>query len=190
MTSGSAGSCHLIRGWAVPDFFETVKQKIGKGVTTVSVKSKEVLETTQLRSQLKTLQDEKQQGLEELGSITYTLFVQGKLEEETERISSKCEKLAALDQRIREKEEEIRQVHMKAQEALGGSLKEALAICECGAPIYEGIKFCGGCGKRVEEIVSQAQRSVARCAQCGAPLATGVRFCGNCGFKAGNEKSP
>jgi len=174
----------------VPDFFETVKHKIGKGVTTVSVKSKEVLDTTQLRSQVKTLQDEKQQGLEELGSITYTLFVQGKLEEGAERIRAKCEKVAALDQRIREKEEEIRRVHLKAQEALGGGPKEALAVCDCGVPIYEGIKFCGGCGKRAEEIVSQAQGSVARCAQCGATLATGVRFCGNCGFKAGNEKSP
>ena len=175
------------------EFFDKLKKGLDKSVATVSVKSREVLETTQLRSQVRALQEEKQKALEELGSIAYTLFGQGKLEEGTERIRVKCEKLAALDQRILEKEEEIRQVHLKAQEALGGGPKEALATCDCGVPIYEGTKFCGGCGKRVEEVLNRngpgTEKTGRACPQCGATLGTDVRFCGVCGFRVGEGTS-
>lgn len=132
------------------DFFEKIKKGIDKSVTTVSVKSKEMLETTQLRSLIKTLQDEKRARLEELGNIVYTLFVQEKLDQEQQRIREKCEGVVGLDKRIREKEEEIIQVQQKAQEALGKSAAVAMASCSCGATLYEGTKFCGSCGKPVQ----------------------------------------
>jgi hypothetical protein len=35
----------------------------------------------------------------------------------------------------------------EAQEALGKSKR--ITVCACGEAIYEGIKFCGKCGKKV-----------------------------------------
>lgn len=96
---------------------------------TVTVKSKEALETTQLRSQVKDLQEEKQRGLKELGNIAYTLHVQGKLETAWERVRAKCVAVAALDQKIRDKEDEIRQVQLKAQEALGKTPAPPIGVC-------------------------------------------------------------
>ena len=173
------------------DFLDKLKRGIDKGVTTVTVKSKEALETTQLRSQVKDLQEEKQRGLEELGSIVYTLYVQGKLETEGERVRAKCATLAALDQKIRDKEDEIRQVQLKAQEALGRTPPPSLGVCVCGAPVYEGTKFCGGCGKKVEDVLNSARTDALgaknRCPRCGTDMAPEARFCGHCGAKVEAE---
>ena len=133
----------------MPDFFDKVKQGIGKGITTVSVKSKEALETTKLKGLIGKLQEQKESSLEELGNIVFTMFLKGKFDEK--RIKEKCEIIRELDSRIKDKEEELKQIHLKAQEALG--LPKAVAICNCGAEMYEGTKFCGKCGKRIEEFV-------------------------------------
>jgi NADH pyrophosphatase NudC (nudix superfamily) len=175
------------------EFLDKLKRGIDKGVTTVTVKSKEALETTQLRSQVKTLQEEKQRGLEELGNIVYTLYVQGTLETEAGRVRVKCSALAALDQKIRDKEDEIRQVQLKAQEALGKTPASPLGVCACGAPIYEGMNFCGGCGKNVDDILSGARTDAPiaknRCPQCGTDIVPEACFCGHCGTKVEAEST-
>jgi DNA-directed RNA polymerase subunit RPC12/RpoP len=170
-----------------------LKRGIDKGVTTVTVKSKEALETTQLRSQVKTLQEEKQRGLEELGNIVYTLYVQGTLETEAGRVRVrvKCSALAALDQKIRDKQDEIRQVQLKAQEALGRTPPPSLGVCVCGVPVYEGTKFCGGCGKNVDEILSHAHETTPHaspgCPRCGSSILPESKFCGACGSTLGSQ---
>lgn len=136
------------------DFFDKIKQGVGKGITTVSVKSKEVFETTKLKGQIGTLQGQKREALEELGNIVYNLFLKGGFDEE--RINKgKCEAIAGLDRQIKEKEEELRQIHLKAEEALGRP--KAISICDCGAGIYEGSKFCGKCGKKVEGVAGKVE---------------------------------
>lgn len=133
------------------DFFDKVKQGVGKGLTTVSVKSKEMLETTKIKGQIGTLQEQKKDALEELGNIVYTMFLKGAFDEE--RIKGKCEVIVGLDSQTKDKEEELKQIHLKAEEALGKP--KAVGICGCGAEIYDGTKFCGRCGKKVEEIVKK-----------------------------------
>jgi NADH pyrophosphatase NudC (nudix superfamily) len=142
-----------VREKNMADFFDKVKQGIGKGITTVSVKSKEALETTKLKGQIVTLQERKKSALEELGNIVFTMFLKGSFDEE--RIKGKCEIIRGLDSQIKEKEDELRQVHLKAQEALG--LPKAVAVCNCGAEIYEGTKFCGKCGQKAEEIIKRVK---------------------------------
>jgi NADH pyrophosphatase NudC (nudix superfamily) len=170
----------------VPDFFEAVKRGLERGVATVSVKSKEMLETTQLRSQVKALQEDRQRGLTELGNIVYTLHLQGKLDAEVELVRGRCEALATLDQKIRDKEDEIRRIQLQAQKALGAVAASPLAACDCGAPVYDGVKFCGGCGKNVEDVLRRVQVGT-KCSHCGAPLARDGRFCGGCGARATAE---
>jgi len=64
-----------------------------------------------------------------------------------ERVKGKCETMRGLDTQVKDKEGELKQIHLKAQEALGEP--KAIGICDCGAEIYEGAKFCGKCGKKV-----------------------------------------
>jgi NADH pyrophosphatase NudC (nudix superfamily) len=166
------------------EFLDKLKKGIDKSVTTVTVKSKEMLETTQLRSQLRDLQEQKREKVEELGNIVYTLFTQGTLDEGQARIHEKCTALVALDQKVREKEEEIRQVQFRAQQALGKSATTPVGQCECGADLYEGTKFCGGCGKPVEDRIRQLKMQsalVSTCPHCGGQVPPNARFCGGCG---------
>jgi hypothetical protein len=130
------------------DLFHKVKQGIGKGVTTASVKSKEALETTKIKSQINGLREQKKALLEELGNIVYTMFLKGGFDEE--RVKGKCSGVAAVEDQITQKEEELREVHLKAQEALGKP--KPITVCTCGEAVYEGTKFCGRCGKKVEAI--------------------------------------
>ncbi len=127
------------------DFFEKVRREIDKGITTISAKSKEMLETTKLKSQIGTLQEQKRSALEELGNIVYVMFHKGAFDEE--RIKLKCEALAGLDKQIEEKDEELQRIHLEAKQTLGGP--NTVARCDCGAEIYEGAKFCRQCGKKL-----------------------------------------
>ncbi|MBU1182089.1 MAG: zinc ribbon domain-containing protein [Proteobacteria bacterium] len=166
------------------DFFEKVKQGVGKGITTVSVKSKEVIETTKIKGQIGTLQEQKKSDLEELGNIVYTMFLKDSFD--MERVKEKCETIRGLGSQIKDKEVELRQTHLKAQEALGKP--KAIGICDCGAEIYEGVKFCGKCGKKIEEIIKKTDEELSPeevCPQCGGKLLPEAKFCSKCGAKIG-----
>ena len=128
------------------DFLDKVKQGVGKGVTTVSVKSKEMLETSKLKSQIADIQKQKKESLEEFGNIVYTMHLKGAFDEE--RLDAKSAAIAALDEQIEQKEKEVIETRAKAQEALGKP--RPVAVCSCGAELYEGTKFCGKCGARVK----------------------------------------
>jgi hypothetical protein len=130
----------------VADFFDKLKQGLGKGVTTVGVKSKEMLDVSKLKSQIADLQKQKKEALEELGNIVHTMLLKGALDEE--RLRAKSAAIAALDDQIKQKEKELMETHAKAQEALGKP--KPIAMCACGAELFEGAKFCGKCGKKVE----------------------------------------
>jgi NADH pyrophosphatase NudC (nudix superfamily) len=128
------------------DFLDKVKQGFGKGVTTVSVKSKELLETSKLKSQIAEVQKQKKEALEELGNIVYTMFLKGAFDDE--RLQAKSMAIAALDEQIKAKENELMETRARAQEALGKP--KPIGVCACGAEIHEGTKFCGKCGAKVE----------------------------------------
>jgi len=166
------------------DFFDKVKQGVGKGITTVSVRSKEMLETTRIKGQIGTFQEQKRVAIEELGNIVYTMFVKTGFDEE--RIKQKCEAIAGIDRQIKGKEEELTQIHLKAQQELG--MPKTVALCACGAPIYEDTKFCGKCGKKVEILprkISEEETPPAICPHCNTQLLPDAKFCANCGGKIG-----
>ena len=128
------------------DFFDKVKQGIGKGVTTAAVRSKEVLETTKLNSQIRKLQEHRKGLLEELGNITYTMFRNRTFVEE--RLKAKSAVIVVLDEQINQKQKELVELHSRAQEALG--TPKPAAMCSYGVELYEGAKFCGKCGAKAE----------------------------------------
>lgn len=128
------------------DFFDKLRQGVGKGITTVSVKSKEMLEVSKLKSQIAEVQKQKKEALEELGNIAHTMLLKGALDEE--RLRTKSATISALDEQIKQKEADLVEIHAKAQEALGKPVP--VAVCACGAEIYEGTKFCAECSKKVD----------------------------------------
>jgi len=127
------------------ELFDKVKQGIGKGVTTVSVKSKEMLETTRLKGEVEALQQRKRGSLEELGNIVYTMFLRDSFNDE--RIKEKCKAIHGLDDQIKEKQDELAEIVAKTQELLGKPV--IVSRCECGGEITAGAKFCVRCGSKI-----------------------------------------
>lgn len=129
------------------DFFDKVKQGIGKGVNTVSVRSKEMVEVTKLKAEIDTLKRKKKDTIEELGNVVYAMLSRNNFDQA--RMMSKYEEIAGLDQQIRAKEEELQQLRVEAQTALGKAV--VVGTCECGAPVSQGARFCAKCGRKVSE---------------------------------------
>lgn len=124
------------------DFFDKVREGLDKGVTVVSVRSKEALEAARIKSKIGDLADQKAQSLAELGSMVYASYQQG-LDNLDEKAKERCVAIAAMDEEIKNKEAELRQVHLEAKKELG------IPLCACGADLAEDDVFCRKCGQKV-----------------------------------------
>lgn len=162
-------------------FFEAMRRGIEKRAATVGAKSKEVLEVSHLRRQIRGLEDDKKDKLEELGSIVHTMLIRGGLDEARLREESRA--IAAVDAALKEKSVQIEAIRLRTQETIGRMEPAISGHCACGAALLAGSKFCGTCGAKViqTELPQDGSRLVAGCAGCGGPLTVGTRFCGNCG---------
>jgi len=128
------------------EFLDKIKENIGKGLATVTVASKELIETSRLKGEIAAARRRRRELIEELGSVVFVMVSRDVLD--MERVREKCRAVAGLDGRIRELEESVRNLHLKSEETLGR--RKAAAPCPCGADIPDGAKFCGKCGKPVE----------------------------------------
>ncbi len=129
------------------EILDKIKENIGKGLTTVTTASKELIETTRLKGEIAAARRQRRELLEELGSIVFVMMSRDSLE--LERVREKCREIGGLDERIRELEDAVRNVHLKSEEALGK--RAAAGRCSCGAEVPEGSKFCGKCGTPVAQ---------------------------------------
>ncbi len=129
------------------EILDKIKENIGKGLTTVTTASKELIETSRLKGEIAAARRRRRELLEELGSIVFVMMSRDSLE--LERVGEKCRAVAGVDERIRELEESVRTLHLKSEEALGK--RAAGARCSCGADIPGGSKFCGKCGTPVAQ---------------------------------------
>ncbi|MCL4513412.1 MAG: zinc ribbon domain-containing protein [Candidatus Eremiobacteraeota bacterium] len=169
------------------NFLDRVKGVVDKGVTAASVRSKEFMETSRLRTKLETLSAEKDTAIVELGSIVFTLYKQEKLEKQSERVLDKCKNILEIEKKIHETEQEIERVRKEAEEILGRSREGSSSgqTCECGSPIKTGVKFCGSCGKNLLEVLEKIEKEAnlfPTCSHCGTKGSKpNAKFCPGCG---------
>lgn len=132
-------------GGIVADFINRVKRGLGQGISAANIKSREILEANKIKAEINDLLRQKKDVLEELGSIVYAMSRNDSFNQD--RIREKCMALTALDEQIKEKNDAVRQIHLKAQDGL--EKIKIIGVCACGAEIYPGIEFCDVCGRRV-----------------------------------------
>jgi NADH pyrophosphatase NudC (nudix superfamily) len=132
---------------AMPEFLDKVKEGIDKGVTVVSVRSKEMLEAAKIKAKIGSLAEKKKDTLEELGSLAHAMHRQGGLNLGPD-VAAKCGEIDALATQIQEKEAELKKIHLDAKKELG------IALCaSCGEGLEESDKFCGKCGAKAGDIL-------------------------------------
>lgn len=142
----------------MPDFFETLKQGLGKGVSAVSIKSKEMFDSNRVKSQISDIELQKKDALAELGTSVCKMVDCGHIDEDVLRTARAS--IRGLDQQISEKQQDLARIHADAQQALATDQPAT--------------------GTQQPPATSQA----AHCTSCGAALAPGAKFCGSCGSKA------
>lgn len=126
------------------DFLDKVKQRIDKGFSIVTIKSREVMEVAKKKNQINLLQNQQKNAVFELGEAVFQMYLQNGFNEE--KVRTRCEIIALLGSQAREKETELRQLHVKAEEALGKS------FCTfCDQELLPSAVYCSRCGERIEE---------------------------------------
>ena len=165
------------------DFFDKLKDGIGKGVTAASVKSKELLESNKVKGQIDNLQKQRRESLLELGSIVFTMFRKGGFDELV--VNEKCSLVLSIDEQVKNKEQELRDIHIRAEEELGNP--RPVDTCSCGADIFANTKFCGKCGAKYGEPKQQVgvEQVKKSCTQCNTILDPEAKFCYACGANCG-----
>jgi predicted RNase H-like nuclease (RuvC/YqgF family) len=128
----------------VAEFYHKVKQEIEKGIATVSIKSKEVLEDIKIKKQVDALQDQIKTTKTELGQLVYSMFVDNSLDQS--EINEKCKAITILKEKLTEKEFELSQLHVEAGEALGKTYCQ-----KCKTEIENGSRYCGNCGEKAPD---------------------------------------
>src|SRR4030043_981230 len=147
--------------------------------------SKGVLEIQVLKEQTEVLNTHKKIALEEVGTIVYTNISQGLSEEK--KVKEMCDLIKAIDNQIKEKEGEILKISDQVKESI--LRLKLIPPCDCGTELYEGIKFCYECGKKVGENVNgEGEKEEKKdaidkaCIQCGKQLPKDFPFCNHCGM--------
>ena len=126
------------------DILDRVKQGIDKGVTVVSVKSKEMMEVARIKNQLSVLRNQQENILSGLGELVYQMYLQNTFNEE--KIRNKCEVIALLASQIQEKEAALKELHFRAEVALGKSFCNT-----CDSELSPGAMYCSRCGEKIAE---------------------------------------
>jgi hypothetical protein len=167
------------------DFLDRIKGGIDRGVTALSVRSRQMVEVSRLLSQRRAVEGEMKKALEELGHLVYRLHVDGRLEAEAGRIRGRCEALARREQHIGAIDEQIRAAQARAQEALSPRPVTTTGSCACGVALQEAARFCGQCGRPVEAaaLATATDARSPACQACGEVFPSGARFCGACGVR-------
>jgi hypothetical protein len=99
------------------NFMNRLKKEIDRGVTIVGAKSKELLETTKIKSRISDLNNQKQQSLEEIGKLTYQMFSNPNYDGGT-AIQDKCRFVAELEEEIQLKEDELEKIRQATGESI------------------------------------------------------------------------
>lgn len=135
------------------DLYGRLKSGVNKSLRIVNIRSKEAYGTILIKNRLRTLKKRKRDTTLEMGNSIYRSYkYKGEVNEDS--IVIKCAEIENIEREMDKCEEELRLVHLNAQKALG-SLKAlakpaVIAICECGAEVTQGSKYCSECSKKVD----------------------------------------
>lgn len=130
-------------------------------------------ETTNLQSQIRSLQKEIEQSFATLGATTYRLYREGNIQQP--ELQKACASLAALQEQIEQYEREIEALRSKDFE------EPVRPICPNGhGELPLDNRFCHVCGAEAVKPPTE-EKSTVFCTQCGSAIASDSHFCSECG---------
>ena len=135
------------------EHFDKLKNIFNKSVTSINVKTSEMLETAKLNTYIGTLQNEIQNAKYTLGDKAYALWSEGHLS--SEEVQSECVDIRQKEAEIEQTRQKITELEEQSRRILGE--KNSLAAksvpvyqCpHCGAMFNKPANFCKKCGGKM-----------------------------------------
>ena len=133
-------------------FYNKFKEGVNRGLKIFNVRSKEAYDSVVVKNRIRNLRKRRENTALEMGNAIYrTHKYKGTINQET--IKNKCADIESIEKEIEKCEKELELIHLNADKALG-SVKalvkpNVVAVCECGADIFEGSQYCAQCSKKV-----------------------------------------
>ncbi len=100
----------------MPGFFDKVKSGISEKAVEATIRSKEAIDTQQVKGKISDLENQKKKIFLEIGQAVYTMFQSSAFDQDA--LAQPCQAVGSLDVQIREKEQELEEIHRKAEAAL------------------------------------------------------------------------
>jgi hypothetical protein len=148
-------------------FFDKLKSGITEKAAEASIRSREVLETQQVKGKIGELENQKRKIFSEIGEGVYTMYRSGGFDQEA--LSPQCEAITAIDAQIQERERELEEIRSRAEASIA---EQRTATTPAGQPYSSPAPS------------SQPSATTGVCSNCGAALG-GAKFCPECGARAG-----
>lgn len=159
----------------------------------------DAIETTKLNSKVNAEKAAAAEELKKIGEYYYGLYVTEEVA--VPEILEFCENAKVHFDAAKEAQDEINRMKAEAeaqraereaaiQAAQAASVQASTPVdagqgeitcTNCGNVNPAGTKFCGGCGTKLEVVVSSPVKRF--CTGCGAELKEGLKFCGECGTR-------
>lgn len=129
------------------DIFDKMVAGINKGVATVGVGSKAMVEKAKVNSIINNLEKEKKQLAELLGIKVYDLRAQD-ADITAEDVEGFVSEIGKRNQLIEEQKQQLRRIELETSMVTGAQQQYAAgpSACKCGHANVQGAKFCAGCG--------------------------------------------
>ena len=134
------------------DFFGKVKDGFNKGVATVSTGSKTMIEKSKCNTVIKSLEDEKKQLAEIMGNKVYGFCTENPEGDiPRDEVINFINEINARNAQIAEQEKRIQELDAEMNQVRGNNVVTgATTVCSCGHTNAAGVKFCAGCGKKMD----------------------------------------
>lgn len=133
--------------------FDTMKSKINKGITTVTVKTSSSVEKAKINTHMESVGSEIERLIKELGNKIYILweadsFDLSKVEGDLQKIKEKKETLHMLRKQLEEIDEQTNSILGKGSESAW--YQNSGCVCSnCGTQYEQKINFCVKCGNKI-----------------------------------------
>lgn len=131
------------------DSFEKLKNKINKGMVTVSSKTTSTIEKTKIKTRISTVQNDIELMYASLGDLVYKMWLNN--DRNFDAFDEKCRMIKAKQEEIASLNEEIRQAEEREKKAIEEASAYRVFCSNCGAEYDEPVKFCARCGNKINE---------------------------------------
>lgn len=171
-----------------------LKDKLDRGIATVSVKSESMVETSRIKSQIQNYQRQQTALITQLGNEMYAMWKAGEMNRE--RFEQVCKEIYGFEQAIAEQNRRIEQIRIEEQQLLGTQPMPQQMPAQPQMPqqMPQQMPAQSQMPQQMSAqqapgapVSMQAQPASARlCPACGKPVPADALFCVECGVKLEN----